>query len=103
MDLEQKTEDLRLKKEIDLKTMEVYLNNNWKLIQNFGLIRSCFKATAEENRVKLEHLEKLKQLNVNLTDYLVSEIYIPEKRVKITNSTSNTSGNNAAPNLHLHD
>ena len=61
-----------------------------------------------QNKQNFEHLVKLNDLNINLTDYLVSNIQKPEKLVQIVNKSSNglensnTQSNNFA-NLHFHE
>lgn len=60
--------------------------------------------TRKENELNLSHLEKLKQLDVNLNDYLLSNIQKPEKLVKILNqnSSANNKNDNFA-NIHFHE
>jgi hypothetical protein len=59
----------------------------------------------KENRLKLEHLKKLRSLNVDLTEYLISSIQKPEKIIQIINPKNDPEINNNknSPNLHFHD
>ena len=57
----------------------------------------------KDYELKLEHLKKLKSLNVDLTEYLISSIQKPEKVIQIRNSNNNAISNSTdMPNIHFH-
>ncbi|CAF0782822.1 unnamed protein product [Brachionus calyciflorus] len=60
---------------------------------------------AKKNEQKLEHLEKLNQFNIDLTDYLVTSLSSADKHVKIVKRQDNLSGKNNenSTNIHFHE
>ncbi len=52
--------------------------------------------------MNLKHLEKLKDLDVDLDQYLISNLEKPDKLIKIVNDPLGTQKDNHA-NIHFHD
>jgi hypothetical protein len=54
--------------------------------------------------LNLSHLEKLKQLDVDLNKYLLTNIEKPEKLIKILNQNSSLNNKNEKfANIHFHE
>lgn len=60
------------------------------------------KVKAKTNQQQLEHLEKLKDLDIDLTSYLVSSLSIPDRHVQIVNK-SGLPNKEIHSNIHFHE
>lgn len=60
---------------------------------------------ARNNEQKLIHLEKLNQMNIDLTEHLVTSISKADKRIKIIKQKTNLNDkeNEDRTNFHFHD
>jgi hypothetical protein len=84
------------------KNIEITLNQNKKTIEmekEFKL--KDIQVKMENNKAECQHLKKLKDLNVDLTKYLITSLNTPDKVVKI--EKSNDAASTATSNIHFHN
>jgi hypothetical protein len=61
------------------------------------------KRLAETNRERLAFLQSMHDMQVDLTRYLVAQYQHPDRVIRIDGVSATTNGEDARPQLHLHE
>ena len=106
-EFEEKSKKIEYEKELAFKNIEVGHKNIYQ-IDLFPLFLRFFltkiKNTRIQNKQEIDHLKKLQELNINLTEYLIGSIQKTDKLVKIVNNKGDSGDKGSSfANIHFHE